>query len=299
MSEPTLQQLRYLVALGEHGHFGRAAAACFVSQPALSAQLRELERRLGVTVVERQRSGLLFTPVGRDVLERARRLLAEADDLVAAAAAGRGVVGPVRVGTIPTVGPYLLARTVPVLHNAVPGAALELHEATTDLLVGQLRGGTLDVLLLATAPDDPDLESVALGADPFLLAVPARHALARGRGPVSLDDLASLRVLVLTEGHCLRDQALAVCRGPNAEASSVAASSLATLVQMVAAGMGVTLLPASAAALEARPGNGIAVRRFRSPAPSRTIGLTWRRSSPNRAMFAGLATLLRPALSLS
>jgi LysR family hydrogen peroxide-inducible transcriptional activator len=298
MGEPTLQQLRYLVALHEHQHFGRAAAACYVSQPALSSQIRELERRLGALLLERTRSGLLFTAAGIDAVTRARRILGDVDDLVEAAGAATGALTSIDVGTIPTIGPYLLPRAIPVLTNHFPGAALHLHERTTAELVDELRGGGVDVVLLGTQERDSDLTTVVLGHDPFLVALPAHHRLATRRGPVSADELATLPVLVLAEGHCLRDQALDVCTGVGVTGAEVVATSLATVVQMVAAGMGVTLLPASAAALEARPGNGIVVKRLRAPETGRAITLNWRRSSPHAARFTELASLLKRALQL-
>jgi LysR family hydrogen peroxide-inducible transcriptional activator len=298
MGDPTLQQLRYLVALHDHGHFGRAAAACFVSQPALSTQLRELEQRLGATLVERRRGALLFTPAGRDIVARARRILGDVNDLRDAARVGTTITGPFRLGTIPTIGPYLLPRTLPIVANHVPDATVTLREAQTAVLIEELRSGELDLLLLGTEEPDTDLDTAHLGTDTFLLAVPERHPLATRRGPIAHEQIADLRVLVLSEGHCLRDQTLSVCALVGADSEQVQASGLATVVQMVAAGMGVTFLPASAAAVEARPGNGIAVRRIRTPAPARPITLTWRASSPYRAHYEELVNLLRRALQL-
>lgn len=298
MGEPTLQQLRYLVALHDHRHFGRAASACFVSQPALSAQLRELEQRLGTTLVERRRGGLLFTSAGDDVVARARRILGDVDDLAEAAKGTAPITGPFRVGTIPTIGPYLLPRAIPVVANHVPDAVVQLREAQTATLLEELRAGTLDLVLLGTEEDDGDLHQARVGTDSFLLAVPERHPLATRRGPVAPEQLVDLHVLVLSEGHCLRDQAMSVCALVGADHEEVQASGLATVVQMVAAGMGVTFLPASAAAVEARPGNGVAVRRLRPPAPARPIVLTWRATSPHGAHHEELAGLLRRALQL-
>jgi LysR family hydrogen peroxide-inducible transcriptional activator len=299
MAEPTLQQLRYLVALDEHGHFGRAAAACFVSQPALSAQLRELEQRLGAPLVERRRGGLLLTDLGREVVVRSRRILGDIDDLVDLARGGVTRHGPFRLGTIPTIGPYLLPRAIPVVVNHNPDAVVQLREAQTATLLAELRAATLDLVLLGTEETAPDLRTARIGTDSFLLAIPERHPLATRRGPISAEQLAGQRVLVLAEGHYLRDQVLSVCTLVGADHEEVQTSGLATVVQMVAAGMGVTFLPASAAALEARPGNGIAVRRLRPPAPARPITLTWRASSPHGAHHEELATLLRRALQLS
>lgn len=299
MGEPTLQQLRYLVALHDHGHFGRAAAACFVSQPALSTQLRELEQRLGTSVVERRRGTLLFTRTGEEIVARARRILGDIDDLVDVARASSTITGPFRLGTIPTIGPYLLPRAIPIVANHVPDANVQLREAQTAPLLEGLRSGALDLVLLGTEEDDPDLRTARLGTDSFLLAVPERHPLATRRGPIAPEQLADLHVLVLSEGHCLRDQTMSVCALVGADHEEVQASGLATVVQMVAAGMGVTFLPASAAAVEARPGNGVAVRRIRPPAPARPIVLTWRATAPHGAHHEELAKLLRRTLQLS
>lgn len=294
MDRPTLRQLEYVVAVADHGHFGRAAEACHVSQPALSAQIQELERRLGLVLFERGRHGALVTEEAAPVVERARRILVEVDDLTLEAADRSGeVVGTLRLGAIPTMAPYLLPVIVPELRRRQPRSEIVLRELrTVDLLVA-LRSGGIDLGLLAAPVDLPDLETAVLATDPFLLAVPPDHAFA-GRQPVPLSGLAGLPILVLEEGHCLRSQAIDICRLAGASpAGDVQATSLPTLCQMVAAGHGVTLLPASAAGVEARPGAGLVVRPLRAPAPDRTIVLAWRRSSPRAPHHRALAEALR------
>jgi LysR family hydrogen peroxide-inducible transcriptional activator len=299
MSRPSLQQLAYLVALADAGHFGRAAAASHVSQPALSAQIRELERRLGAPLVERLPRGIRCTPAGDAVVTRARRILREVDDLMEEAGAGAGeLAGPVVLGAIPTVAPYLLGALVPILTNRFPAVDLRLEELRTEVLLTRLRDGRVDLALCAVPVAGDDLRTAELVHDPFLLAVPEGHALARTRGPVPVAVLAEQRVLLLDDGHCLRDQALAVCERVAATPADARATSLPTLVQMVAAGGGVTLLPTTAAAVEARPGNGIAVRRFREPV-ARTIGFVWRASSPRGDAYEELARLVRPRVRVA
>lgn len=293
---PTLQQLAYLVALADHRHFGRAAAACHVSQPALSSQIRALERRLGATLVERLPRGMRLTPAGSAAAARARTVLTAVDELVDEVSADASELrGRVVIGAIPTVAPYLLGRLVPVITSRFPGIDLRLEELRTDDLLQALRDGDVDLGLCALPVEGGDLHAEPLGDDPFLLAVPTGHALASSKAPVSTDVLATDRVLLLEDGHCLRDQALSVCEVVDAQPTDVRATSLPTLVQMVAAGGGVTLLPASAAAVEARPGNGIAVRRFREPV-HRTLAYVWRKSSPWAPSYEELARLTRPLL---
>ncbi len=298
MERPTLQQLAYLVALAEHRHFGRAADACFVTQPALSNQIRELERRLGVTLVERSPRGVMLTAAGRDAVDQARQALQTVDDLVDHAhARGDDLAGPLHIGVIPTMAPYLLPTLVPVIVERYPAVELRLRELRTDDLVSELRGGRLDLGLLALPVRDAHgLTTEPLGVDPFLLAVATDHPLAGGRRPLGLDALEEYPVLLLEDGHCLREQALEVCQLAGAKSRTVHDTSLATLVQIVASGNAVTLLPASAAAVEARPGNGVTTRAFRRPEPARTIGFAWRATSSRDANFRELARLARPVL---
>lgn len=297
MDRPTLQQLIYLVAVDEHRHFGKAAEACFVSQPALSAQVRELERRLGVTLFERGNRKVLPTAVGTAVIERARGVLRDTDELVAAAHLDpAGLRGALAFGVIPTMAPYLLPGILPILTAAHPQVELHLHELKTAEILRQVRDGGLDLGLLALPVAGDDLVAVTLAEDPFVLALPEGHPLA-GRGPVDIEVVAGLPVILLEEGHCLRDQALSVCRMVGTEAAEMQATGMSTLCQMVATGRGVTLLPSSAVALEARPGTGLTTRPFADPAPTRTVGLVWRRTSPNGTLYRELGLLLTDALT--
>jgi LysR family hydrogen peroxide-inducible transcriptional activator len=293
---PSLRQLEYLVAVADARHFGRAARACAVSQPALSAQLAVLEESLGVRLFERSRRGARPTRAGERVIERARAVLRAADELVAAAREAREpLTGPLHLGVIPTVAPYVLPRWLPEVRRRYPRLQLFLHEEQTARVLEGLAGGRLDLGLLALPAEAPGLESLPVGREPFLLAVPPAHRLARRPRRVGEEELRDETVLLLEDGHCLRDQALSVCREAGArEAEGVRASSLSTLAQMVEGGLGVTLIPASAAAVEGR--GGLALLRFRDPEPSRELGLVWRRESARGAEFERLAELLRHAL---
>src|SRR5262245_6804512 len=291
---PTVRQLEYAVAVADALHFGRAARACAISQPALSAQIRALEELLGLRLFERSRRGVRVTRAGAAVIERSRELLRGLGELVQTArASGEPLAGPLHFGVIPTVAPYLLPRWPPRVRAAWPRLQLYLHEDRTARLVAALVEGRLDLLLLALPLRRPDLETLAIFDEPFALALPRGHPLARSRAPVRETALEQEPVLLLDDGHCLRDQALAVCRQAGArEAEDVRAASLSTLVQMVAGGLGVTLLPSSALATEAR-GRAVVVRPFRAPAPGRTVGLAWRRSSPRGREFRELGAFLR------
>jgi LysR family hydrogen peroxide-inducible transcriptional activator len=292
-SRPSVRQLEYAVAVAEHRHFGRAARACAISQPALSTQVQLLEDELGVRLFERARRGVLLTAAGEAVLERARAALRALDDVVDAARQRGPLAGPLQLGVIPTVAPYLLPRWLPKVRAAWPELRIFLHEDQTARIVERLRRGELDLLLLALPIDGPDLQALPLFAEPFLLAVPQGHRLAGGgRRRVLERDLGGEVVLLLEDGHCLRDQALSVCRHAGArESLEVRASSLATLVQMVASGFGVTLLPEGAAPAEVHPQDGIVLRRFHAPEPTRTLGLLWRKASPRGEAFAELGSL--------
>jgi LysR family hydrogen peroxide-inducible transcriptional activator len=291
---PSVRQLEYAVALADALHFGRAARACAVTQPALSAQVAALEELLELRLFERSRRGVRQTAAGAAVIERAREILRGLDELVETARGAREpLCGALHLGVIPTLAPYLLPRWLPRVRAAWPRLRLFLHEDRTARLVAALAEGRLDLLLLALPVGRADVESFPIFDEPFLLAAPRGHALARGRGPVRESALAGEPVLLLEDGHCLRDQALAVCQQAGArEATDVRAASLGTLVQMVAGGLGVTLLPASAVAAEVR-GRSVVVRPFRAPAPRRRIGLAWRKSSPRAAEFRELGAFLQ------
>lgn len=294
---PTLQQLAYLVAVDEHRHFGKAAEACDVSQPALSAQIRELEKRLGCTLFERGNRQVLPTAVGVRVIDRARGVLRDADELVTAARLDPDELrGPLALGVIPTMAPYLLPGLLPLLTAAHRRVELHLHELKTSEILRLLRDGGLDLGLLALPVTGDDLVQVPLAEDPFVLALPENHPLA-GTRPLPVSAITDLPVILLEEGHCLRDQALSVCRLVGTHAAEMQATGMPTLCQMVATGLGVTLLPESAVGLEARPGTGLTTRPFTHPAPSRTIGLVWRRTSPNESLYRALADLMADHLA--
>lgn len=295
MTNPTLRQLEYAVALADHGHFGRAAEAAYVSQPALSGQVRELEERLGVTLFERDRRASRPTDAGTDVVGRAREILRLVDELVASASSRSGeLTGTVRLGVIPTIAPYLLPALTAATRAAWPQVTLELEELQTGELVASVTDGSLDLALLATPYNTGKLVVHPMGEEEFVLAIPEGHDLV-GTGAVPLEVLSDLPVLLLEEGHCLRDHALAACRLAGAvDHTEVRSASLATLSQMVAAGVGVTLLPTSSLPVETRDGSGLTTRRFRSPAPTRGIALAWRATDPRKPHFAELAERVGP-----
>jgi len=293
----TLKQLRYLGALAEHRHFGRAAEACAVTQPALSMQIRELEKDLGVDLVERRPGEVILTEVGSEVARRAEHVLAAARDLSDFARhSGRTLSGRLRLGVIPTLAPYMLPQILPALQQRFPQARVELRETQTRNLIEELARGALDAVLLALPIEVSDFETQVLFDDPFLLAVPAAEARA-ARVMIEQRSIDPRRLILREEGHCLRDQALAFC-GARIETTSglgtsgLGATSLSTVMQMVANGYGVTLLPRIALPVEARDAR-VKVLRFRAPAPARQIGLAWRRTSPRKADFAALAKIVR------
>lgn len=295
----TLKQLRYFAALARQNHFGRAAAECAVSQPALSMQIRDMEKTLGVELVERRPGEVALTAIGREIAARAEQVLAGARDLVDFARhQGRPLTGRLRLGVIPTLAPYVLPKVLPALQARFPELRVELRETQTRLLVEELVRGTLDVLLLALPIEEPEIETVALFDDPFVLAVPASDPRPE---LLAVDAKAIERepLILLEEGHCLRDQALAICAGTRGEqARRLGATSLTTVMQMVANGYGVTLLPGVAAAVEARD-ERIKLLRFLPPEPGRAIGLAFRRSSPRKADFAALGELVNEALGIA
>ena len=293
MSWPTFQQLRYLVAIADAGSFGAAADDEFVSQPALSAQVKELERKLGVTLFERSVRGAMLTSHGIEVVERARVVLREMNDLVETTKHdGDHLRGRIGLGVIPTLAPYVLPDVVRTFTGEHTEAELHIHEMQTVHLLEALRHGEIDFGLLALPIGSEEFASAAIGIDNFVLAVPQSHPLARGKSPVKLDVLRNERVILLAEGHCLRDQVTHICHLAFSEPSEIQATSMATLAQMVAAGLGVTLLPECAEKVEAGPGRGIVTRKFAGQSPSRTIGLVWRKSSPFTETFATFASLL-------
>lgn len=290
---PTLRQLRYFTALAETLHFGRAAERCQVTQPAMSMQIRELEAALGVVLVERTPQGVFLTAAGEEVAARARAIQLAVQDLVELARhRDRALAGPLRLGVIPTIGPYLLPQILPDLHATYPELRLSLRESQTEQLLDGLVAGALDLLILALPVGRDDVATMALFDDPFTLAVPAGHPLARRRS-VRQEDLLDERLLLLEEGHCLREQALSLCHAGGAgPADDFRASSLATVVQMVINGYGATILPELALPVEAGSRSGLCIVRFAEPVPGRTIGLAWRGSSPRRAEFVEFGRFL-------
>lgn len=287
---PTLRQLEYAVAVAEHRHFRRAAEACHVTQPALSAQVAQLEEILGVRIFDRNRRQVQVTAAGEQLLERVRSCLAEVDELEDLAAhLARPGAGPLRLGVIPTIAPYLLPALLPALRREHPDYELQLWEAQTTVLVQKLDRGELDLLLLAVPLPGDERPAAELGPEPFVLVVPEEHRLAHGPAPTE-EQLDGEPLLLLAEGHCLRQHALAACRldgrgiyGP------MHANSLSMLVQMVRNGLGLTLLPASAIEVELNDRTGLAVRRFREPGPSRMLGALWRDGGARSAELESLA----------
>ncbi len=287
----TLRQLRYLTALARHRHFGRAAADCAVTQPALSMQVRELEREIGAELVERRPGEIALTDTGLEVTQRAEQILAASRDLIDFARHRDLLSGPLRLGIIPTLAPYILPRLLPRLQANYPQLRLELRETQTKLLLDELNRGELDAVLLALPVEGAAVETLALFDDAFLLAVPATDALP-ARGRVGVEDVDQGRLILLEEGHCLRDQALAFCATARRDApAGLGATSLATVMQMVANGYGVTLLPEVAVDVEVRD-KRVKLLRFSEPEPARTIGLAWRRTSPRRKDFQALGQII-------
>jgi LysR family transcriptional regulator, hydrogen peroxide-inducible genes activator len=290
----TLRQLRYLEALAETHHFGHAAEACAVSQPALSMQIKELEEELQVSLVERRRSGVELTEQGEEVARRARTILASVRDLRDYAQHRDTVLsGSLKLGAIPSIAPYLLPTALPELQRRFPKLNLQLRETITEMLVHELVSGTLDLILIALPVENAELDTLHLFDDKFILAVKATRENRRVRNATP-SMLAQSRLLLLEEGHCLRDQALSYCRMLTPEArDSFGASSLATIVQMVANGYGTTLLPEMAIRSEVHHGSDIRLLHFVAPEPKREIGLPWRKTSPRKADFIQFAQLLK------
>lgn len=283
---PTLRQLQYLDALARAGHFGRAAEAVNVTQSTLSAGVKDLEAALGVTLVDRGKHRVLFTPAGEEVLRRGRLLLEGAEAMVEAAQATRAPLsGLVRLGVIPTIGPFLLPKVLPGLRRAFPKLKLVLVEDQTARIVDQLESGALDVLLLALPCDCGTAETMVLFEDEFLATLPKTHDLAKSAA-ITPERLAAEPLLLLAEGHCLRSHALSVCNlADNALGTAVEATSLHTLVQMVDGGLGVTLMPRMAVDAGILRGTGLVTRPLDVQPRSRSIGLAWRRGTGRRDDF--------------
>jgi LysR family transcriptional regulator, hydrogen peroxide-inducible genes activator len=278
MTDVTLRQLRYFDALAGHSHFGRAATACGISQPALSMQIKELEETLGAVLIERGARQVRLTKFGEEAALRVRDLLRSVDELGDSARASRDrLAGRLRIGMIPTVAPYLLPTVIGNLTRTHPELNIHVREALTSKLIEELAEGRLDTAIVALPVSEPSLAEVSLFAETFLLVRPGEDA---GTPVPSSETLCEMRLLLLEEGHCFRDQALSFCNMQSSlPRGALDASSLSTLVQMVGAGMGVTLIPEMAAAVETRSAS-VSVARFKDPQPSRTIGMIWRKTSP-------------------
>ena len=298
MSLPTLRQLQFLVALGETGSFSRAAEACHVTQPTLSAGIKELEEQFGVALAERESRGATLTHAGEIAVSRASALLADAHALVqAVTTAGEIFSGPFNLGAIPTIAPFVLPQTVSLLTKRYPGLKLYLTEDRTSRLIDQLKARTLDAAFIALPWEAPGIETMTLFDDEFLLAAPAGHPLARKNG-LSPEDLKDEDLLLLEDGHCLREHALSICRlKGGAGREQVAATSLGTLVNMVAGGLGVSLIPRLAADNGLALGPDVAVRAFVTPIIGRQVGIAWKAGSPRAAEARQLGELLRDHLA--
>jgi LysR family transcriptional regulator, hydrogen peroxide-inducible genes activator len=295
----SIRQLRYFEALARTLHFGRAADECAVSQPALSMQIQELENELGVLLVERTRSGAKLTPAGVEVQRRTARIIASVRDLADYAKhAGRVLCGPLRLGVIPTIAPYMLPKLLPALREAYPGLDLHLKEAQTQYVLADLAGGRLDAVLLALPVEAPEIETRELFEDSFVLVLPEGKT-PRAKARATPEMFENERLLLLEEGHCLRDQALSFCSLKQVQnLDTFGTSSLSTLVQMVANGFGVTLLPKMSLETEAKRG-GIELLDFAPGGPARKIGLAWRRTTPRERDFQALSeTIMRLAAEL-
>jgi LysR family hydrogen peroxide-inducible transcriptional activator len=273
----TLRQLRYFDALARHGHFGRAAEACAVSQPALSMQIREMEEALGGPLLERSARQVALTQFGEELIRRVRDILRSVDELGDFARASRDrLAGRLRVGMIPTIAPYLLPKVIENLARLHPELDIHVRETLTPKLIKEVAEGRLDTAIVALPVSEPSLTEIALFTENFLLVRPGE---AKGTPVPSSEMLREMRLLLLEEGHCFRDQALSFCNMQSPPREVLDASSLSTLVQMVGAGIGVTLIPEMAVAVETRSAP-VSVARFKNPQPSRTIGMVWRKTSP-------------------
>src|ERR1700726_4026886 len=292
----TLRELRYLVALANRAHFGRAADDCHVSQPTLSTQIRKLEEYLGLTLIERNAKSFAFTAIGQDVVEKARRIVTEVDALLSSARTSRGpLTGPLNLGVIPTLAPYFLPRLLPLVKSRYKQLQLVVHEDLTGHLLERLRDYQIDAALLALPLDGEEFEEFPLFDEPFWFACPSRHPLAQSER-VTEADLIGEPMLLLADGHCLRGQALAACgRGAADEEGNddFRAASLETICQLVAAGFGCTLLPALAARPSQGPEPSFVVRPLQSTAASRRIGLAWRRGYPKAKDLRLLGDVIR------
>ncbi|MGH7034310.1 MAG: hydrogen peroxide-inducible genes activator [Stellaceae bacterium] len=295
---PSLQQLRFLDALSEHRHFGRAAAACAVTQSTLSAGIQELEQRLGASLVERSRKQVLLTRLGEEIVARGRRLLREAEDIAELArSAAEPLSGPLRLGVIPTISPYLVPAIMRGLPKAFPKLKLFLREEQTAPLLQKLDSGQLDLVLLALPYEIGDAETFELGTDPLFVAMPPDHPLARGKR-VAAEALGSENLLLMEDGHCLRSHSLQACRlaGPGRN-EVLQGTSLRTVIQMAAGGLGLTLVPQMALGAELPADGSLIAKPLAADAPPRRIALAWRRSSARKAEFGRFGAYVKALLA--
>ena len=294
-----LKDLKYLVALADTGHFGKAAERTFVSQPTLSAQLKKLEEYLGVKLVERQPRNVQLTEVGKQVVVRARRMLDEGDQIVALARSNKDpLAGRLKLALIPTIGPYLLPRVMQKIRKALPQLGLMLYEHQTEALLKRLHDGEVDLGIMALPIAQDGMETRELYEEAFTVALPNHHALA-AKSTIKVPDLKGQTLLLLEDGHCLRDQALEVCsRIDIREAEDFRATSLETLRQMVVAGLGITLLPETAVESPFGSQRGLTIRQFSKPVPTRNVGAVWRKSSTRREAIAAVCDILAGAMKV-
>ena len=293
----TLQELKYLVALADHGHFGRAAEACFITQSTLSTQIKKLEDFLGVTLFDRSLKRVNPTPIGREILQAARNIVEEAERIREVARHAQDPMArTIHLGVIPTLGPYYLPHALTLAQKKHPGLRLLLREEMTPQILDHLLDGKLDAGLLALPVHDDNLKIEPLFHEPFFAAMPAGHPLT-AHDTLKASDLDGEKLMLLDEGHCLRDQALDVCGTHAGSREEVRATSLETLRQMVGMGLGMTLLPALAVDAAPRASKkAVEIRAFRPPAPGRTIGLVWRKRAPFPETFERLAATLKSSL---
>jgi LysR family transcriptional regulator, hydrogen peroxide-inducible genes activator len=295
---PTLRQFRYLVAIADQLNFHRAAEVCHVSQPTLSDQIRELEERLRVQLVERSRRRVVLTPIGREVVEKARRVLRDVQDIIDLTERGRHILeGTLRLGVLPSIGPYLLPQVLPYLHQRYPALTLYLREGIADDLLHRLEGGDLDLLIFPVPVKRTGVAAVAVFREPLWLALPCDHELAR-KTELESADLRGLTVLALEPGHSLHGSVIALCREFGATPLlDFATTSLDTLRQMAAMNVGATFLPALYVRVEAKHDARLAIRPFRQPGPSRDIGIVWREASARRSEYLAFAMHVRDVLA--
>lgn len=291
---PSIKQLKYLCAVAEHKHFSKAAAACHVTQSTLSVAIQDLESKLGVVVFERNKKAVLITPLGEKLLHQARGILGAVEDFVSLARANEGALsGEIRLGVIPTIGPFILPPILKNLRKSYPKLKLYLKEALSAQLLLQLQQGRLDLIMLAFPYAMPDMETVSLFRDEFLLCLPPGHKLEKAK-QVKQQQLRGESLLLLEEGHCLRDHALEACKLQSADTNLVyQGTSLHTLVQMVANGLGVTLLPEMAVQANVLGDTHLQLKHFSSENVSREIGMAWRRSDPRRDDYLLLAEFVQ------